>query len=402
MEQLIDIDPETNHFNNSIEFDKHTITSFNNMEISENALKIIHHNARSIMKPGRIEEFESFFNTLNKKFDILIFTETWLTEDNKDYCRFEGYEQNHLIRPIDNNLDFKSRGGGISIFTKRYLNCKYRDDLKILEPFMECQFLELKLNGQLYLIGGMYRIPNTSINSFIDKTNQIIEPLKSTYKIILAGDFNIDFLKNDKYKSDFELCLQSNYLVPTILSATRIATKTENGMQITTESLIDNIFLNNNIISKSGIIESSITDHYSIYTIIPNMIGKDIKTNEIKFKVYNHIKLRSFNQAINQTALNQILNDTNAETAFTQFINIFDETYNKTFPLKTKIISDKDILKPWVNDILVRRIKIRDRLNKLANKNRIEKRIFTEFRNQLTTQLRLAKAKYLAEEFEAN
>ena len=82
------------------------------MEISENALKIIHHNARSIMKPGRIEEFESFFNTLNKKFDILIFTETWLTEDNKDYCRFEGYEQNHLIRPIDNNLDYKSRGEG--------------------------------------------------------------------------------------------------------------------------------------------------------------------------------------------------------------------------------------------------------------------------------------------------
>ena len=66
------------------------------------------------------------------------------------------------------------------------------------------------------------------------------------------------------------------------------------------------------------------------------------------------------------------------------------------------MITDKDILKPWVNDILVRRIKILDRLNKLANKNRIEKRIFTEFRNQLTTQLRLAKAKYLAEEFEAN
>ena len=120
------------------------------------------------------------------------------------------------------------------------------------------------------MIAGIYRIPNTDINLFIDKLNEIIEPLKSSSELILLGDFNINLLNNDSNKNSFELCLQSNYLVPTILAPTRVATKTlQNGLQVTTETLIDNIIIKPNTNHHSGLIESTITDHYPVYISIP-------------------------------------------------------------------------------------------------------------------------------------
>ena len=46
--------------------------------------------------------------------------------------------------------------------------------------------------------------------------------------------------------------------------------------------------------------------------------------------------------------------------------------------------------------------KICDNLNKLANKKKINRNIYTEFRNQLTKELRQAKTKYFAYQFEMN
>ena len=139
---------------------------------------------------------------------------------------------------------------------------------------MECSFIEIKYNNLKYLIGGIYRVPNTNIDSFLAKFNSIIEPLKSTHKMILLGDYNIDLHKNDKYKNDFELCLQSNYLMPTIFSDTRVANKVINNQEVTTKTLIDNIMINYDMEYQSGLIDTSITDHYSIYIIIPEIKNK--------------------------------------------------------------------------------------------------------------------------------
>ena len=41
-------------------------------------------------------------------------------------------------------------------------------------------------------------------------------------------------------------------------------------------------------------------------------------------------------------------------------------------------------------------------MNKLANKKKIDRTPYTEFRNKLTTELRQAKTKYYEEQFEMN
>ena len=398
------IDPDINHFDlNPINFEPHSINSFINRKTQmTKSLKIINHNARSLMKEGRIDEYQLYLNSLQCQFDILLFTETWLKQENKDHCKFDGYQPIHLIRPIDDHIDFKERGGGISIFVKDNLSFKHRSDLTTMLPFMECSFIEISYNNQNYLIGGIYRIPKTCINSFIEQFNRLIEPIKYSHKIILLGDYNIDFLKNDNHKNNFVICLQSNYLVPTILKPTRVATKIKNGQEITTKTLIDNIFINHNMNHSAGIIESSITDHYTIYIMIPEIETSYPKQKTRQYRLINPFTHRKFNTSLIQSNIQQALNNQDADSATLQFFDTFESSYNKSFPIKTKIVSKKDEQKPWVNDSLIEKIKIRDKLAKLSSKNKISRKQYTDYRNSLTTELRQAKATYYENQLETH
>ena len=401
MEEFVDnlsiIDPDTHHFDENLNFQPpHTINSFNSkQDINTNSLKIAHHNARSLMKTDRIDEYQILLQDLKNPFDILIFTETWLTPDKKDLCNFEGFQSIHLIRPTDNHIDFKERGGGISIFIRDNLTYKHRDDLTVMLPYIECSFIEMKYNNQKYLIGGMYRIPNTPIDLFIEKLNKIIEPLKSSHKIILLGDFNIDLFKDDTHKQNFELCLQSNYLIPTILDATRVASKIVNNQEIITETLIDNILIKYNMNYQSGIIKTSITDHYTIYIIIPEISKQPNEKFITQYRLHNEHCQNKFNNLLNNSDIRLVLKNQIGESAFPQFINTFQDHYDKAFPIKTKKKTLKNIQKPWVTGDLLKKIRIRDKLSTLAKKKKIDRKAYTDYRNLLTTELRKKKSKIL-------
>lgn len=268
------IDPDNNHFNKyTVNFNSYSIDTFTqNSNVNLNSLNILHHNSRSIMREGKLSEYEIFFKSINNPFKILVFTETWLTRDKLDLCKFQGFSPVHLIRPIDQHINFKERGGGISIFIHNSITYQHRNDLDVILPFIECCFIEITFNNKKYIIAGIYRIPNTDINLFLDKFNEIVEPLKSSFEVILLGDFNISLLNDDNYKNRFELCLQSNYLILTILEPTRIATKTlQNGQQVTTKTLIDNIIVKPNINHSTGIIDTCISDHHPIYISLPDI-----------------------------------------------------------------------------------------------------------------------------------
>ena len=67
---------------------------------------------------------------------------------------------------------------------------------------------------------------------------------------------------------------------------------------------------------------------------------------------------------------------------------------------RSNIVNRKSLLKPWVTPSLVRRLKIRDNLGKLASKGRINRKTYTDFRNKVTKQLRELKATHYNSEFE--
>ena len=85
--------------------------------------------------------------------------------------------------------------------------------------------------------------------------------------------------------------------------------------------------------------------------------------------------------------------------AFSNYIKIFRSLYDKFFPIVSKFVKEKSILKPWITDSLINRIKIRDNLSIKCSKGRIDRQIYTKFRNKLNDQLKIAKANYFHAEF---
>ena len=56
--------------------------------------------------------------------------------------------------------------------------------------------------------------------------------------------------------------------------------------------------------------------------------------------------------------------------------------------------------KPWVTETHLSHIRKRDHLKRLVRKKKINKTVFTEFRNKLTNDLRQAKRRYFEEQLE--
>ena len=371
MNLLDSIDPDSNNFmDDAINFSKYSMVDFYKSNIkSTNSLNIMHNNARSLLSEGRIDEYNILLDYINNPFHILAFTETWLKPDNVNLVNFEGYDGSHIIRPVDNNFDLKEKGGGISIFIKENLQYKVREDLNVVLPYMETLFIELTFNNKLYLIGVIYRVPNTNVHVFNETLNGIIEPIKNSYEIVLVGDFNICLMKDNNHSNSFKNSLISNNLFPTILEPTRIASIQRNGEYVITESLIDNIFINTQLNFKCGLIESTISDHFPVFISIQH--GTTLETEEfktIKYRSFDDGSIVKFKLDLSNSLISLIEGISDPQEAFSKFHELIDVLYNKYFPLKSKILTKKAQLKPWVNQTLVNRIKIRDKLGKLSAK----------------------------------
>ena len=136
-----------------------------------------------------------------------------------------------------------------------------------------------------------------------------------------------------------------------------------------TSTLIDNIFINNNIEYQSGIIETDISDHYSTFIIIPEIIpDSQTEPNKVSSRLINEFRQRKFNNDLYKSDIMLVMNNYDAKSACEQFLTNFDSEYDKSFPIKSKIPTYKDILKPWIDDTAIKRMKIRSNLKKLAGK----------------------------------
>ena len=93
--------------------------------------------------------------------------------------------------------------------------------------------------------------------------------------------------------------MQSNNLFPVILSPTRVATiQKPNGDYETTEKLIDNIFLNTQNSSNSGLIEISISDHYPIFLSLHNRNVSFSENTTIQYRDINDYTIQQFIAAL--------------------------------------------------------------------------------------------------------
>ena len=258
-------------------------------------------------------------------------------------------------------------------------------------------------HGTKNLIGGIYRVPNTNVNEFCDTINRLIEPHRS-YEIVLLGDFNICLLQENSQKRELQNTMQANSLFPTILNPTRVASVLRNGQLVTTETLIDNVYLNTQKKFKSWTLEASISDHFPVFTSLSDCkIPESNEETTIHYRLINDITLRKFRYALeNNVELNNLYANYTIETVFSQFLTIFTKLYEHYFPIKQLKLTRKGIYKPWINLTLISRMKIKDNLFKHSKTNLIDRKTFTDFHNLLNTQIRNAKSEYYTNKFDEN
>ena len=196
---LNDIDIDRNHFEflypdliDNEYSNYYNINNFNELKInSKTDLLLLNFNIRSLS--ANFDLFDGYCSVLNKKFDILSFTESWLTNDNKQLYGISGFNDFHSLR------NDGRRGGGISMYISQNYETKLIEQSTISLPYIETLFVEMSRDNITILIACIYKPPKCDDSQFINKLTELISinSRKKYNEIILTGDFNYNLLNYD-------------------------------------------------------------------------------------------------------------------------------------------------------------------------------------------------------------
>ena len=241
----------------------------------------------------------------------------------------------------------------------------------------------------VFVIGLIYRPPNSNIVQFTETLNNILGEV-SHMPCYIMGDYNIDLLKHELHPptEKFLEAMYSNSLLPMILKPTR---ETE-----TTATLIDNIFTNKYNVNDNifqGIFATGISDHYMIFHI-SDKCAPDIEEYQL-IRLINESRMLKYKERILGTDWSILYVYDTCESYFSSFMNIFKSIYNEAFPvMKTKRKYRNRL--SWLTAGLKESIKRKNKLYRISLKHRTSYNItlYREYRNKLNTLLKMEEKNY--------
>lgn len=357
----------------------------------------LHINIHSL--PDKYDQLKSLLTGLkdvNIDVDFILLCETFLTDQNKDRFNLPGYTL------FTKNRKQKTKGG-VAVFVKSNHVTRERPDLgENCEGEFESLFVEVlgKAKNQRFIVGEVYRVPNTSEKLSIQRYEKLLEQLKSSdYNgAIIGTDQNFDLLKLDSH-SNTRLLLDkfvTNNMLPTITCPTRI---THNSATI-----IDNLYVSEKEIGHvfSAVLMVDISDHLPILAMTGR---KSKKTTSKEPLVFNSRKLT-------EESLLQIkrdiessnwdyLNTLSVNGAYNSLVQFISNSLDRHAPEKTITIPRHRIIKePWMTLGLMKSGQIREKLFKQQiGKPRCDNAHlkFIEYRNLLNKIKKVAKQSYYAD-----
>ena len=256
VEYNCELDPDRNYFNqfshqlskNSNYYNEDSFNKYIKTNCYEGGeLSFIHSNIRSI--PTNLTAFMSYMSNIDYDFSVIGFSETCLNSSTIDTYGIDGYSHVGLTRE-------SGKGGGVSLFIcDKMVYCEM-PELTMMCDYIECVFVEINYMDYRFIVGVVYRPPNSNTVDFNDSIQDILEKI-AHHPCFIMGDFNIDLLKHELHRptEKFLDIMYANSYIPMINRPTRVTRDTG--------TLIDNIFANNYCIDShfvSGILKADITD----------------------------------------------------------------------------------------------------------------------------------------------
>ena len=282
------------------------------------------------------------------------------------------------------------RGGGIKFYYSDYLISDVCEE--VFGCFVTHESLVVKALlpgfGKL-MICGFYRIPNTSIDLFLQSLSDILL-CTNDCRSIIGGDFNLNILQAPVNRACFDYTqLMTSYGFNNFINNFTYISPVD----FTEVSCIDHIWCNFFTEDANGyVIKPNLSDHYPVCIIfnlaLPN------PSFSIKFRNLVPSNIENFKNHINDefSRCNPPLTDVNA---YSNYLTAFlIKLSNKYFPIMTKQMSQKRLNNPWMSDVILRCIKKKYVWFRLLKRNRILKSSYNIYCKALRNLLRIAEEDY--------
>ena len=317
------MDITLNQFNNILDYNMF------NMSRGKGDFRIFYHNIRSLKK--KIDEVEILVKNL--ECDLVILSETWINETEKQYCNISNYNPTFSCR--------KRQGGGLGLFSHSSLDHQIIDNYE--SENHAC--IIMKIDKLKIIVIATYRPPSFSINDFLQFLDEKISSvLILNYKCLIIGDMNINLLdKNNITTRIIDVYRSNNFH----LCNSRYATRHSDN----NHSLLDHVAVNFTEKVSLSIISNCLSDHdIQIIDITSSNQYSPKKTVEktilrINYKLLDE-KLASMEEKLN--------GDFNTNEIYNTLVNNFSTC------IQEKTIKIKEQSKPWFNENLYYLIRQRD------------------------------------------
>lgn len=317
--------------------------------------KVAHLNVRSMV--NKMDDIRMLIK--EKPFEIFTISETWLNTSIADSeIEIPGYT---FARKDRGN---GSRGGGTLVFVRDGIPYKHCEDLKTVS--LETCWVEVtRPKCKKLIICCAYRPPTASIDSGIDELNSLLPSLPPDAEFILLGDFNINFLssKSDpdrKQKRKIMHFANMHNLEQLITTPTRISESSQ--------SIIDLLFVNNSQrIVQSGVIVSTISDHFLVYCTIKSGVPK-AQPRVIEYRSYKSYDKKKFIDDLKNVNWDAIVEQPDLNSVVSTWNKLFSGVADQHAPIKRNRV--KGIPIPWMTPKLSQAMRDRDYYHRRAVKSK--------------------------------
>ena len=220
-----------------------------NLGLRDKGFRIGHLNIQGLT--NKIDQLKLLLQPEQNLVHILGISETKLNPVHPDApFDIDGYQKPFRRDHTEN------AGGGLLVYVKEGVFCDRRLDLE--HQMLECIWLEIKpINSKSYLVGNIYRPPNSSVqwNEFFeDCIEKVLQEEKEMY---LLGDINRDQL-NEQIHRAWTDYMEPFGLTQLVSEATRITSRSR--------TLIDHIYCNYPENVKSVLVPKlGLSDHFPVF-----------------------------------------------------------------------------------------------------------------------------------------
>lgn len=299
----------------------------------ETAISVLHLNVQSLR--NKAPQLELFINTLinEPKPQIICLTEHWLTStESKMNWITDYWTASSFCRKG------KGYGGSCILVHKFLIDCtKEKETLKNMskEGLFECSAVDVVLKKSSILFISLYRPPKCNVRLFLEKLEIFLAHvyrLNIGKKIVICGDFNIDYNVNRTEKLQLLNIMQSYNLENKLRDSTHYT--------LNTATAIDYVISPTDMLVSVTNTDPGLSDHYAQIikvTLVENSFIQNFKQKKVR--TYSPENLSQFNLKLAAESW-LVINDRNdVNTNYNEFLNTFLHYFEESFPSKIKRIT---------------------------------------------------------------